>query len=86
MQALLSTCEELKTRLKWHLSNNKSQVFKNKNKESKIELIVNAASKDEKSLEKVENGYTEEYAEKTGKLLLNRKCNPFRNQKNRISS
>ena len=30
-----STCEELETRLKWHLSNNKSQVFKHKDKKNK---------------------------------------------------
>ena len=35
-----STYEELKTRLKWHLSNNKSQVFKHKNENPKIELII----------------------------------------------
>jgi len=33
-----STCEELETRLKWHLSNNKSQVFKHKDRKPKIEL------------------------------------------------
>ena len=62
-----STCEDLQTRLKYHLSNKKSQVFKNKNKKPKIELIVNAPSKDKKSLENVENGYIEEYAELYGK-------------------
>ncbi len=35
-----STCEELETRLKWHLSNKKSQVFMNKDKNPKIELII----------------------------------------------
>ena len=71
-----STCEELETRLKWHLSNNKSQVFKHKNNNPKIELICNSPSHDKKSLEKVENGYVEEYAEKYGKLLINIKSNP----------
>ena len=71
-----STCEELKTRLKWHLSNNKSQVFKLKNENPKIELIINAPSKDKKSLEKVENGYIQEYAEKYGNKLINIKSNP----------
>jgi len=46
-----STCEELQARLKWHLSNNKSQVFKNKEHNPKIKLIVNAPSYDKKSLE-----------------------------------
>lgn len=71
-----STCEELETRLKWHLSNNKSQVFKHKDKNPKIELIINTPSNDKKSLEKVENGYIEEYAERYGKQLINIKSNP----------
>ena len=37
-----STCEDIETRLKWHISNKKSQVFKHKDKKQKIELIVNA--------------------------------------------
>lgn len=76
-----STCEELKTRLKWHLASNRSQVFKHKNQNPVIELIVNAPSKDKKSLEKVENGYIDEYAEKYGKLLLNIKSNPIKKKK-----
>ena len=76
-----STCEELETRFKWHLSNNKSQVFKHKDKNPKIELIINAASNDKRGLEKVENGYIEEYAEKYGKLLTNIKSNPLKVKK-----
>ena len=76
-----STCEELETRFKWHLSNNKSQVFKNRNENPKIELIINAPSNDKKSLEKVENGYIQEYSEKYGKQLLNEKCNPLKKVK-----
>ena len=71
-----STCEDIETRLKWHLSNKKSQVFKHKNRNPKIELIINAPSNDKKSLEKVENGYIHEYAEKYVKQLLNIKSNP----------
>ena len=72
-----STCEDIETRLKWHLSNKKSQVFKHKDKKPKIELIINAPSNDKKSLEKVENGYIPEYAEKYGKHLINIKSNPI---------
>ena len=71
-----STCEELETRFKWHLSNSKSQVFKHKDKNPKIELLIDAPSNDKRGLEKVENGYIEEYAENYGKLLLNIKSNP----------
>ena len=67
-----STCEELETRFKWHLSNNKSH----KDKNPKIELLIDVPSNDKRGLEKVENGYIEEYAEKYGKLLLNIKSNP----------
>ena len=35
-----STCEKLETRLKWPVSNNTSQVFKNKRYNPKIELVV----------------------------------------------
>ena len=76
-----STCEDLQTRFNQHLVNNKSQVFKHKDKKPKIELIVNAPSKDKRSLENMENGYIEEYAEKYGQKLLNVKCNPKRKTK-----
>lgn len=76
-----STCEELETRFKWHLSSNKSQVFKHKDKNPKVELIINAPSNDKRSLEKVENGYIQEFAEKYGKLLLNVKSNPIKTKK-----
>ena len=71
-----STCEELETRLSWHLTNCKSQVHKNKNKNPKIELIVKAPSGDKKSLEKVENEHISEYAEIYDKKLINIKANP----------
>lgn len=75
-----STCENIETRLKWHLTNNKSQVYKHRNNNPRIELIVNAPSIDKKSLEKVENGYIQEYAEKYGERLLNVKANPVKKQ------
>ena len=62
-----STCEELETRLYWHLTNCKSQVYKNKDKNPKIELIVKAPSSDKKSLEKVENEFINKYGEIYGK-------------------
>ena len=76
-----STCEELETRLKWHLSNMKSQVFKNKKYNPKIELIINVPSNDKKSLEQVENGYIHEYAEKYGNELINIRSNPNKKTK-----
>ena len=46
-----STCEDLETRLKWHLTNKNTQVFKNKDKDPKIQLIMKAPF-GKKSLEK----------------------------------
>ena len=71
-----STCEELETRLSWHLTNPQSQVYKNKNKNPKIELIVNAPSGDKKSLEKVENEHIYDFSKIYGKKLINIKENP----------
>lgn len=56
-------------------------MFKHKDKNPEIELIVLAPSFDRKSLEKVENGYISEYAEKHGNKLLNVKCNPLKKTK-----
>ena len=41
-------------------------------------MIIHAPSNDKKSLEKVENGYIQENAEKYGELLLNIKSNPLK--------
>ena len=76
-----SSWEELETRYKWHLSNKNSQVYKDKDKNPKIELMELCPSKGRKSLEKVENGYVEEYAEKYGKKLLNVRHNPNKKAK-----
>ena len=76
-----STCEELDSRLKSHLSDKNSQVYKNKDKDPKIELIINAPCNDRKTLEKIENGYIEEYASKFENRLLNVRCNPQKKQK-----
>ena len=61
------TCEELETRLKWHLTNKNSQVFKFKNENPKMELIVNCPCDSKKSLEKIETKYINEYAENVEK-------------------
>ena len=76
-----STCEELKIRLKWHLSNKNSQVYKHINKNPKIEFVVLVPSNEKKSLEKVKNGYISEFAEKYGHKLLNKRWNPLKTVK-----
>ena len=72
-----STCVDLETRLKWHIINDKSQVFKHKGKKPNIELIIIAANNDKKSLKKVDIGYINEYLEKYGDKLINIKSNPL---------
>ena len=76
-----STCDDLDKRLKSHLSDKNSQVYKNKNNEPKIELLVYAPCNDKKTLEKIENGYIEEYAELYKERLLNKRCNPTKKPK-----
>ena len=49
------TCVELKMWLKCHLSNKKSQVYKNRKKNPKIAFVVSAPSSDNKSLENTES-------------------------------
>ena len=71
-----SACENLDLRLKWHITNKTSQVYKNRRYIPKIELLVKAPSRDRKTLEKVENEYIHEYATKYGDKLLNIKSNP----------
>lgn len=61
--------ETLETRLKWHLTDSRSQVFKHKNNNPKINLIVNRPSRDKKRLEKVKNEYIRMYAETHGNNL-----------------
>ena len=70
------TCEELETRLKWHLTNEKSQVFKFKNNNPKIELIVNCPCDSRKSLEQTEIKHIHDNAEIYGENMINKKSNP----------
>ena len=49
------TCVELKMWLKCHLSNKKSQVYKNRKKNPKIALVISAPSSDNKLLENTES-------------------------------
>ena len=81
-----STCDKLEVRLQWHKTNKLSQVFKNRRYNPKIEPIVQAPSRDRKTLEKVENEYIHEYAMKYGGKLLNKKANPLIKKKKRSNS
>ena len=73
-----STYEELKTRLKGHLTNKNSTVYEYICKTAtdiiKMEFIVNAPSADKKSLEAVENKHI-------WKRVLNKRCNPNKTKK-----
>ena len=56
-------------------------MYKYRNNNPKIKLIVKAISHDKKSLENVENGYIQEYSEKYGNKLINIKSNPLKKPK-----
>ena len=71
-----STCLTLDERLKSHLSDTKSQVYKYSKYKPKIELIVKAPTFDKKKLEEIECKWIERYAEDYGKQLLNIRGNP----------
>ena len=75
------TCESLDTRLKWHLSNKTSQVYKLRNNKPVISLITNAPSFDKKSLEIVETKYIHEFSSIYGDKLLNKRMNPIKKRK-----
>lgn len=71
-----STCENLEVRLSQHIKDKTSSVYKYRNNNPKIKLIVNAPSKDKKNLEKGEKKHIEEYADKFGSLLINKRSVP----------
>ena len=71
-----STCLTLDERLKSHLSDTKSQVYKYSKYKPKIELIVKAPTFDKKKLEEIECKWIERYAVDYGKQLLNKRGNP----------
>ena len=78
-----STCEDLKTRLKSHLSDTKSQVYKYSKYKPKIEHIVKALTFDKKKLEEIECKWIERYAEDCGDRLLNIRGNTSRKRSQR---
>ena len=75
------TCDSLKNRLLWHLSNTKSQVYKFKHNKPSISLIINAPCSDKKSLEKVEARYIHEHSIKYSDKLINKRMNPIKKRK-----
>ena len=52
---ILFMAKFMNIRLQQHITNKTRQIFKYRKYKSTIELIVNALSKDQKTLEKVEN-------------------------------
>lgn len=58
------------------MTNEKGQVFKFKNENPKIELIVNCPCDSKKSLEQTEIKYIHENAEIYGENMMNIKSNP----------
>ena len=78
-----STCEDLKTRLRWHLADKKSVVYKNSIYKPKIELIVKATCFDKKRLEEIEMKWIDWLAQDYGSDLLNVRGNTSRRRTQR---
>ena len=66
-----STTQILEDRLNEHKLNPKSAIYKYRNDNPIIELIFNCPCKDKKMLEKIENGYINEYQQEHGERFLN---------------
>ena len=75
------TCESLEQRLSWHLTNKNSKVYKLKEHNPKISLIVNAPSHDKKSLEIIESKYINQYASMYNDRVLNERMNHNKKRK-----
>ena len=76
-----STARILSKRLKWHITQKRSQVYANRDKDPKLELIVNAPSKDITSLEAVERSYIKKGHKEHGDKQLNTKGVPTKAKK-----
>ena len=70
-----STINTLETRLKGHLSDIKSIVYKSKDKNPKILLLIDSPCENKHKLEKVEKKYINQYAKKYGAKVLNKRGN-----------
>ena len=70
-----STIKTLETRLKEHLSDTKSIVYKNKDKTPKISLVINCPCENKHKLEKIEKKHINEYAKNYGSKVLNKRGN-----------
>lgn len=81
-----STCDKLEERLKQHVSNKKSAVYKYRTMGPQFRLIVKASSECKKSLEKVKNTHIEYYAEKYGERLINKRSNPNKKKQDKKHS
>ena len=70
-----STIKTLEKRLKEHISDPKSIVYKNKDKNPKISLVIDCPCKNKHKLEKIEKKHINEYVKKYGSKVLNKRGN-----------
>ena len=70
-----STIKTLAKRLKEHISDPKSIVHKNKDKNPKISLVIDCPCENKHKLEKIEKKHINEYAKNYGSKVLNKKGN-----------
>ena len=70
-----STIKTLEKRLKEHISDPKSIVYKNKDKNPKISLVTDCPCENKHKLEKIGKKQINEYAKKAGNKILNKRGN-----------
>ena len=70
-----STIKTPEIRLKEHISDIKSIVYKNKDKSPKISLLIDCPCENKHKLGKVEKKYINQYAKKYVAKVLNKRCN-----------
>ena len=70
-----STIKTPDNRMKQHLSDKKSIVYRNKDKNPKISLIIDCPCENKHKLESVEKKYINQYAQKCGTKILNKRGN-----------
>ena len=70
-----STIKTLETRLKEYLTDKKSIVYKNKDKNPKTEVVIDSPCENKHKLEKIEKKHINEYAKNHGSKVLNKRGN-----------
>ena len=79
-----SSINTLKMRLKEHMSDKKSIVYSNKDKDPKLSLVIDCPCENKHKLESVEKKYINQYAKKYDTKVLNKRGNDKIKEKTEI--